>query len=176
MSQLRYPIGEYQAPETHSIALRQDWIEHIAALPDRVADEVNGLPEEVLTQTYRPGAWNIRQLVHHMADSHMNCLIRFKLAITEDHPTIRPYNENTWAKLPDTHDAPIEAGLMTLQGVHQRWAFLLRRMTEDEWQRGFYHPEYQKDSRLGEVLGYYAWHGQHHVAHIRLALGKEIAV
>lgn len=129
------------------------------------------LSETTLELTYRPSGWTIRQVVHHCADSHMNAFIRFKLALTEDSPTVKPYREEFWAELPDILNLPIEPSLQILEGLHQRWATLLRSFGSREWMAGYIHPEHGKHVGLDEATGEYAWHCRHHLAHIRVAKG-----
>lgn len=166
---LRYPIGIFQLPHADAGEQTQQWIEEIAAFPGLLRKEVQGLSDEQLAWPYRPDGWNIRQVVHHCADSHMNCFSRFKLALTEDNPTIRPYFEDRWAQLPDT-DTPIQWSLNLLEGLHQKWAYLLRQMNEKEYARTFVHPEHGKTFTLKVALGMYAWHSNHHLAHVRQAI------
>ncbi len=169
IEKLRYPIGKYIAPDAFTIDAIAGWIEDIAALPKLIKTEVEGLTADELQQTYRPDGWTIQQLVHHCADSHMNALIRIKLALTEDNPTIKPYMETLWAKLPDTLELPINASLLILEGVHARMATLLKSSTAEQLQRTFVHPEHNRTQSIAFTIGSYAWHGKHHLAHIKLA-------
>lgn len=166
---LRYPIGKYSAPETFSPETIAGWVKDIEALPQLIKAEVSGLSGDILQQTYRPGGWTIHQLVHHCADSHMNAFIRFKLALTENNPTIKPYMEALWAELPDTLDMPINASLLILEGVHARMATLLKSLTSEQLQRTFIHPEHNRTQSIAFTVGSYAWHGNHHLAHIKIA-------
>lgn len=166
---LRYPIGKYSAPETFSPEIIAGWIKDIEILPQLIKAEVSGLSGDTLQQTYRPGGWTIHQLVHHCADSHMNAFIRFKLALTENNPTIKPYMEALWAELPDTLDMPINASLLILEGVHARMATLLKSLTSEQLQRTFIHPEHNRTQSIAFTVGSYAWHGNHHLAHIKIA-------
>lgn len=165
MTDPRYPIGTFEAPEVITPELRQGWIERIATLPGRMREAVWGLEDAQLDTPYRDGGWTLRQVVHHVPDSHMNAYIRFKLALTEDTPTIKPYNEEGWANLGDTRDTPIQASLQLLENLHQRWVILLRSLSEADYQRAYIHPD-SGPTRLAQALGSYAWHGDHHLAHV----------
>jgi hypothetical protein len=127
---------------------------------------VAGLSAEQLDSAYRPGGWTVRQVVHHLPDSHLNGYTRFKLSLTEARPVIKPYEEARWAELPDVRAVPVEVSLDLLDALHRRWVPLLAGIRPDEWARGYHHPEYKRDFSLEEALGLYAWHGEHHVAHI----------
>ena len=162
---LRYPIGRYQAPARIDAALRARWIDEIAALPAQLRAAVAALDEKQIDTPYRPGGWTVRQVVHHVPDSHMNALTRFKLALTEDTPTIKPYDETQWAELPDAR-GPIAGSLVLLEMLHERWVRLLRGMGETDWPRAFIHPEHDRRQALDWTLGMYVWHGHHHTAHV----------
>jgi len=162
---LRYPVGEFQQPESLTDAQRQECISAIADAPARLAAAVAGLTAAQLDTPYRPGGWTVRQLVHHIPDSHMNAYTRFKLALTEDVPTIKPYDEKSWAELADSKGA-IEPSLALLENLHKRWVALLRSLAPSDWSRTFYHPEHGWTMSLDAVLAMEAWHGRHHVAHI----------
>nr|WP_308640107.1 bacillithiol transferase BstA [Paenibacillus silvisoli] len=167
MDQLRFPIGEFEWEGEISEAQRAEWIEDIAALPAQLRAATQGLSEEQLDTPYRHGGWTVRQVVHHIADSHMNSMIRFKLALTEDTPTIRPYYEERWAELVDSKASPIELSLVLIDALHRRWVRLLNSLSEYEYrERMFYHPGSDRYYRLDYNLGVYAWHGKHHLAHI----------
>ena len=135
-----------------------------------MARQVGG---EGLQRPYRPGGWTGRQVVHHVADSHMNCYFRYRLALTEENPTIRPYDEAAWAELPDVAATPIMVSLTLLDALHSRWVTLLYHLTQEQWQRTFYHPGNQRESTLDHALALYAWHGRHHLAHLQLLIPKE---
>lgn len=161
----RYPIGKFTRDVETTPELRRSYIETIRALPANLRAAVDGLSEEQLDTPYREGGWTLRQTVHHVADSHINSLCRFKLALTEDEaPTIRPYYEDRWAELADSR-TPIEASLKIVDGVHSRWTSLLESMTDGDFTREFVHPE-TGTWTLQQVLAMYAWHSQHHTAHI----------
>lgn len=169
IEKLRYPIGKYTAPETYTDEIIAGWVKDIETLQQLIKVEVSGLSGDTLQQTYRPGGWTIQQLVHHCADSHMNAFIRFKLALTENNPTIKPYIETLWAELPDTVDMPINASLLILEGVHARMATLLKSLTSEQLQRTFIHPEHNRTQSIAFTIGSYAWHGNHHLSHIKIA-------
>jgi len=166
---LRYPIGKFRAPTSATEEQINSWIEEIARFPDRLKAETELLSREELDYRYRPEGWTIRQVVHHLADSHMNSLMRFKLALTEEKPVIRPYHENLWAELADSKESPLSSSMEMLHGLHQRWVFLLRNMKDDQFHLEFVHPEYNKTYKLYVITALYAWHGNHHLAHIRQA-------
>lgn len=170
MEQLKYPIGNFKFPGGYDAATRTELKETIKALPQKMRALTGHLNEEQLKRVYRPGGWSIRQVVHHVADSHLNSIIRFKLGLTEDTPTIKPYDEAAWANLRDTAVTPIEVSLKLLEALHTRWGNLLDGFSESDWQKTVFHPERQAEMTLEEFLGLYAWHGEHHLAHIRLAL------
>jgi uncharacterized damage-inducible protein DinB len=161
----RYPIGAYHPPSNIDASHRWAWIESISQLPGELSSVVRGLSDQQLGTPYREGGWTVRQLVHHVADSHQNSHIRFRLALTEDVPLIKPYNEKLWAELPDAKQLPVDCSLQLLDGLHRRWTDLLRHMTEADFKRRLVHPE-SGELTLGWLLGLYAWHGRHHVAHI----------
>jgi hypothetical protein len=162
---LRYPVGPFRRPESLDEAQRRRAIDGIAATPAKLRDAVAGLTDAQVETPYRPGGWTVRQLVHHVPDSHMNAYVRFKLALTEDEPTIKPYEEARWAELADTRDTPIETSLLLLEQLHDRWVRLLRSMSANDFVRRLHHPE-TGVQRLDQLLAMYAWHGKHHVAHI----------
>ncbi len=142
------------------------WASEILSFPEKLSKEVIHLKEDQLLIPYRPDGWNIRQVVHHCADSHMNSFIRLKLALTEDNPTIKPYFEDRWGKMHDNSTMPLEPTLSLLKNLHFRWVYLLRSLPEKEFARKFFHPEHQDHVSLGEHTAFYAWHGRHHLAHI----------
>jgi uncharacterized damage-inducible protein DinB len=163
---LKYPIGKFRHEGEIDAQKREEWIRQIEEAPDRLADALRGLTDEQLDTTYREGGWTVRQVAHHMPDSHLNSFMRFKLALTEDEPSVAPYDENAWALLADSANAPVELAVELLRALHRRWALLLRSMSDADYARTFYHPGYQTVNRLDRTLGLYAWHGRHHVAHI----------
>lgn len=161
----RYPVGTFRAPDSYTPEDRARFIEAIAAAPAALRAALAGLSDRQLDEPYREGGWTLRQVAHHVPDSHVNAYIRFKLALTEDVPTIKPYDEARWAELPDTRQTPIEVSLALLDAVHTRWVTILRAMTPADFARRFNHPE-SGNQPLDRALALYAWHGRHHVAHI----------
>ncbi|MCL4105717.1 UNVERIFIED_CONTAM: hypothetical protein GTU68_028594 [Idotea baltica] len=161
---LKYPIGKNQNEEfTEESKLKS--IAAIAEFPKLMRSRCEGLSNEELDTPYRPGGWTIRQVVHHCADSHINAYTRFKLALTEDTPSIKAYNEAAWAELPDSK-LEVELSLDILDNLHKRWIVILKNMTDEDFQKTYYHPEKNAESTLGENLLHYAWHCNHHLAHI----------
>ncbi|MET3695894.1 DinB family protein [Bacillus oleivorans] len=160
----KYPIGKFTFNGDFSQSVLEEWIRDIEKLPHLVREAVQDLSQEQLDTPYRQGGWTIRQVVHHLADSHMNAYIRIKLAITEHNPTIKPYEEAEWAKLPD-YELPIDVSLKLLESLHQRWAYLLRNLKPDDLEKTFNHPDSGKNS-IHLSIGTYSWHGKHHLAHI----------
>ncbi len=171
MEHLKHPIGKFQKPGQITHSMIQNWITEIEILPAEVSALVENLPAKQLDLTYRPGGWTIRQIVHHIFDSHINAYIRFKWTLTENQPTIKPYFEDLWAELEDTKNTPVGVSLRLLEGLHQRWSILIKSLTDEQLKRRFFHPESGRVFQLDEMIGIYAWHGKHHLAHIRLALG-----
>jgi len=165
MDDLRFPIGPFKSPAEFTPAFRGEWIAQIDEAPRQLREAVHHLNPEQLQTPYREGGWTLAQVVHHLPDSHMNAYIRFRLALTEPDPTIRPYKEAAWAELYDATSSDIEASLALLDGLHQRWVSLLRRITPEQWALGFVHPERGRVT-LERNLALYAWHGRHHIAHI----------
>ena len=165
MEALQYPIGKY-IPQLFSQQQLKEWLLDIETLPKALEYAVINLDAAQLEEPYRPGGWNSRQVVHHVADSHMNAYIRFKLGLTEDNVAIKPYDEAQWAEMADVKNIPINVSLTLLYALHARWLELLKNFTEEEWQRIVYHPEHKKEMTLWYLLGNYAWHGKHHTAHI----------
>jgi hypothetical protein len=162
---LRYPIGNYQWPATISAEERARKIATLWTQPQRLRDAVHGLSEAQIQTPYREGGWTVRQVVHHVPESHMNSYIRFKLALTESNPTVKPYDEAAWARLSDVDSTPVETSLCLLENLHSRWDKLLRSLSEADWKREFVHPQMGPVS-LEKNLALYAWHGDHHIAHI----------
>jgi uncharacterized damage-inducible protein DinB len=161
----RYPVGSFRYAGAMDDAQRAAAIVAIGETPERLRAAVSGLSPVQLGTPYREGGWTVRQVVHHVPDSHMNAYTRFKLAVTEDRPTIKPYDEAQWAELADGRDAPIEPSLTLLTALHERWVLFLRSMPAPAWSRMFLHPE-RGEMTVDELLALYAWHGRHHVAHI----------
>ena len=165
MSDLRYPIGKFSFEGSVSEEQRRKLIGDIEQTPTRLRAAVQGLSPQQIDTPYRPEGWTVRQVVHHVPDSHMNAYTRFKLALTEDEPTIKPYMEDRWARLDDTQSTPLEVSLALLDSLHNRWVRLLRSLKPEDWKRAFRHPELGL-MPLERNLALYSWHGQHHVAHI----------
>jgi len=170
IERLKYPIGKYNPPENIDNDKVRGWIQEINELPSQLIPLVVDLSDEQLLFTYRPDGWNIRQLIHHIGDSHMSSYVRFKWALTEDNPLIKAYYEERWAELEDSTRAPINMSLDFIQALHKKWVFLLRSMDENQLERSFEHPESGRTIQLKWNVGLYAWHGNHHLAHIKLAL------
>lgn len=165
MTDLRYPIGRFNREAGIAPDERDRLIAQIAEAPAKLRAAISGLSSQQLDTPYRPEGWTVRQVIHHLPDSHLNSYIRFKLALTEQEPTIKAYDENLWAELPDTKQTPVETSLQLLESLHQRWIVLLRAIRHEDWMRTYRHPKIGI-VRLDTTLGLYAWHGRHHVAHI----------
>jgi len=162
---LRYPIGQYE-PKPFSQELKEEWLADIQFLPQALEHAINNLDEAQLQTPYREGGWTVHQLVHHIADSHLNAYCRFKLGYTEDKPTIRTYEEKLWAETADVKHLPINVSLTLLHALHKRWYEFLKSFSNADFERTVYHPEHKKEFTLWHLLGMYAWHGRHHTAHI----------
>ncbi len=175
--QAKYPLGQFSYSSEGSDLTSQEEkakiqgaIEKIAKLPIEVRKVVSALSDKELNFSYREGGWNVSQVVHHLADSHLNSYVRFKLALTENTPTIRPYREDLWNELGDTTIASVPISLNLLEAIHEKWVLLLNSLGDSAWQRRFYHPEEKAEVALSHNVAFYAWHGEHHLAHINLAL------
>ncbi len=168
MNDPRYPIGRYQRPADLSWEAMQPMIDEIEDLPTTMAFAVDQLTEDELDEPYRPGGWSKRQVIHHVADSHMNSYIRFRWALTEDKPTIKAYDEKKWAELPDAKTESVEISLALIDALHQRWVTLLRALGPEDLKREFVHPEDGKTYSIAELIPLYAWHGKHHLGHLEL--------
>jgi uncharacterized damage-inducible protein DinB len=162
---LRYPIGKFQYQGNSTPEQRKTLIQNIAETPANLREAVHRLDEDQLNTPYRPGGWNVRQVVHHLPDSHMNSFMRFRLALTEEEPTIRPYFEDRWAELSDSRFAPIDDSLDLLEALHHRWVFMLNSLQESDYKRTFRHPDLGLMT-LDKNLALYSWHGHHHVSQI----------
>ncbi|MBS1729592.1 MAG: putative metal-dependent hydrolase [Bacteroidetes bacterium] len=169
---LKYPIGKF-SPEIFTPSEKEKKLLEIEFLPTDLEMSIQNLDEHQLQTPYRPGGWTIHQLVHHIADSHMNCFIRFKLGLTEDHPTIKIYDEKLWANLDDVKLQPVNVSITLLHALHRRWHSAIKNLNEMQWERTLFHPEQNKDMSLWDLLCLYAWHGKHHVKHI-LALRERM--
>jgi hypothetical protein len=169
---LAYPIGRFQAPDTIDASARDAFVAQIELAPALLRNAIEGLDERQLDTPYRPGGWSVRQVVHHLPDSHLNAYVRFKLALTEDKPTIRPYDQARWAELPEAMAGPIRLSLDLLSNLHARWVACIRALSPASFDRTFRHPE-QGVMSLNQQLALHAWHGRHHVAHITSLRARE---
>lgn len=170
VEKLKYPIGHFIKPDIISETDIQIWIEIIANFPTKIKSLTQQLSKDELNLKYRPDGWTIKQVVHHCADSHINSFIRFKLALTEDNPIIKPYEENLWATLADGNSNDLSNSIAIITGIHNKWAFLLTTFSDKEFSKTFFHPASNKTYVLNEALGLYAWHCNHHEAHIKQAI------
>lgn len=161
----RYPIGEY-VTQAYSDELKEQWLADIKFLPNALENAITNLDEQQLHTPYRNGGWTVHQLVHHVADSHMNAYCRFKLGYTEENATIRPYEEKLWATTSDVQNLPVNISITLLYALHHRWHEFLNHFAREDWERTVFHPEHKKQFTLWHLLGMYAWHGRHHTAHI----------
>jgi len=166
VTDLRYPVGKFTPPASISESQRTTLIDDVSRAPAALRAAVAGLTPGQLDTPYRPGGWTVRQVVHHVPDSHINAYVRFKQALSERTPTIKPYDQDVWVTLPDTAATPVDVSLALLDALHARWVTLLRAMRPSDFERGYDHPEYERFVPLSEALASYAWHGRHHVAHI----------
>lgn len=166
MDDLRYPIGRFTPQDEYSASDISGLIDQLAAAPAEMREAVEGLTPDQLRTPYRDGGWTVAQVVHHLPDSHLHSYARFRFALTEDHPTIKPYDEGKWANLPDASSVDVEMSLRLLDALHVRWVALMRAMAPADWARTYVHPERRGDQTLARTLGLYAWHGRHHVAHV----------
>lgn len=166
MPDLQYPVGRFSFPSSSTPAERELWLSQLAAAPRLLREAALSLSPAQLDTPYRPGGWTARQVIHHVPESHMNAYIRFKLALTENRPLIKPYQEAEWAKLPDVATTPIEVSLDLLAALHDRWVRLIQALNDADFNRVFLHPEWG-EVRLYGALAQYAWHGRHHTAHVQ---------
>ena len=171
MTDLRYPIGEFQMKAGVSESDRALWIDEVAVAPAELRKAILGLDQAQLDTPYRPDGWTVRQVVHHVPESHLNCYTRYKLALTENQPVIKPYMEERWAETAEVRITPVEVSLTLLEALHQRWVLLLRSLRGEDFNRTFVHPEIGVQT-LERTLALYAWHGRHHVAHITSLRGR----
>jgi hypothetical protein len=163
---LRYPVGRFTFPSEVSASERKEMLAIIEALPAKMRAAVEVLNDKQLDTPYRDGGWTVRQVVHHVFDSHVNAYIRMKLAVTEDTPTIKPYDQDKWSELADARTAPVEVSLSLLEGVHRRWMIFLQSLKVEDYQLCFFHPEQKRKISLDQTLALYSWHSRHHLAHI----------
>jgi hypothetical protein len=166
MIDVRYPIGEFKTPSIITEEIKKDWIQVLENFPSRLENLVKDLSEDQLNTPYREGGWTIRQVVHHCSDSHHHSYIRFKWSLTEDNPMIKAYDEKSWAELFDTRTAPISMSLLHLKAVHAKLVYLLKGLSDEDLQKSFVHPESKETVVLRKNIGIYAWHSNHHYAHI----------
>ncbi len=164
---LRYPIGRFTVPDTYLPGLHNEWIAIIEALPAWLDVCIENLDAAQLDTTYRPDGWTINQVIHHLADSHLNAFIRLKLALTEEAPVIRPYEEKLWALTPEIEAVPVNVSITLLHALHRRWGTLLRHLQPADWALTYFHPEHNRHVPLWEMTAMYAWHSRHHMEHIR---------
>jgi hypothetical protein len=170
MEELKYPIGNFIAPVKYTNEFISIWINDLELFPSHLSKLVYPLTKEQLLLTYRPEGWSIAQVVHHCADSHLNSFIRFKLSLTENEPIIRPYFEDRWAELPDGMSLDVTDSLIIIKGLHAKWVSLLKSLTTEDLGRVFIHPEHNTKVTLAENVGIYAWHCNHHLAHVEMGL------
>ncbi|TDO94284.1 YfiT family bacillithiol transferase [Flavobacterium sp. 245] len=166
LEKLKYPIGKFVIPDNYSKEYILNKIEEIASFPEKLKNETIHLTDEQLDTQYRPEGWTVRQVIHHCAESHMNCYIRIKWTLTENNPVIKAYDETLWSELPDNLYMPIEPTLKLLEGLHFRLAYIMKNLSESELEKSFIHPENNSELKLKRIIGMYAWHSNHHLAHI----------
>ena len=170
LEQLKYPIGKYEPTKTITETQLKEWIEQLSILPQEIEDISIGLSEAELEIHYRPDGWTVRQVIHHLADSHINAYTRVRLTLTEERPTVRPYDEVKWAELADAKVGNIQLSIDILKAIHRRLVALLKTLQFSDFDRTYYHPAAQQEFTLGYLVGNYAWHGKHHLAHIKSTL------
>ncbi len=175
MEDLQYPIGKFSYPTEFTSADIEQWIADIEKLPETFNIVAGSMSEDELNTRYRPDGWTSRQVIHHVADSHMNAYVRFKWVLTEESPTIKAYFEDRWAELQDTQDTPITTSLTLLTTLHERWVALMRSLTFEDFHKFYVHPEYGKQYTLGAAAKLYAWHGKHHLAHLQIVKGEGLS-
>ncbi len=166
LEQWKYPIGRFQSPKTFTPQLLKKWIDQIDLLPTKLSEVVRDWSDEQLDTPYRPGGWTVRQLIHHIADSHLNSYLRFKWALTEDNPTIKPYDEKAWAKETEASTAPVGVSLDLLAALHRRWVLVMKNLSDPDLERCYIHPEMGTAIPLNVNVAHYAWHSEHHLAQI----------
>lgn len=166
LEKLKYPIGKFETPTEYTLEYISTKIAKIESFPERLKKETIHLTDEQLDTPYRPGGWTVRQVIHHCAESHMNCFIRLKWTLTENNPVIKAYDENLWAELYDDLNMPIQPTISLLEGLHFRLGYLMKNLSQTELEKSFIHPENNSEYRIKQIIGSYAWHGEHHLAHI----------
>lgn len=167
LEKAKYPIGRYKAPEKYDAGMQNEWINEIEALPGWLDHVIENLDAAQMEVPYREGGWNTRQVIHHIADSHINAYVRHKLLLTEDNPTVKPYDENRWTLLPDVEIVPVNVSITMLHAMHRRWGIMLRNIEQEDWERTYYHPEDDMLVPLWTSVDMYAWHGRHHMEQVR---------
>lgn len=172
MEHLQYPIGKFEFGKSYTALDNQKHIEAIEHFPAKLKAIASQFTEEQLNKTYRPNGWTAKQVIHHLFDSHVNAYIRVKLALTETAPTVKPYAEALWADLEDGRHAPVASSIALIEALHQRWVYLLKTLTTEDFQRTYFHPEYKRTFQLNELLALYAWHGEHHYGHLKIILSN----
>lgn len=170
LEKLKYPIGKYDPPKKITEAQIKKWMEQLQMLPQELTAISSALSEEQLEVQYRPEGWTVRQVIHHLADSHINAYTRVRLTLTEEKPTVRPYDEVAWAELADAKSENIQLSLAILNAIHKRLLVLLNKLSFGDFERTYYHPAANEEFSLGYLVGNYAWHGKHHLAHIQSTL------
>lgn len=166
IEQLQYPIGRYERPDAMTAEMKREWLGVLGGLPAWLDVCIENLDAEQLQLPYRSGGWNIQQVIHHLADSHMNAYIRLKLALTEDNPEVKPYDEKKWAELGDNATVPVNMSITLLHALHRRMVAQLELLSDSDWNRTYYHPEHKRNFPIWEMVALYAWHSRHHTAHI----------
>jgi len=169
MEHLKYPIGKYVASKEHTPEQLAHYLNELRTFPEHLKANVRDLTEEDLAKTYREGSWTVKQVVHHIGESHMNAYIRIKLALTEDNPTIKPYDEDLWVRTRENEILDPAVSLALIESLHAKMVALLENLTEQELTRTFFHPQYQRTSSIADLMALYSWHGRHHIGHIKLA-------
>ena len=173
LNKLKYPIGRFKPNEEFTIEQRNQMIDNIKTFPQKLTGIVTELSESQLDTPYRPDGWTVRQLVHHIADSHVNSYVRFRWTMTEDSPVIKAYDQTKWAELPDAKTAPIKLSLNLLKAVHARWTMLMDRMTDEDFKKELAHPEWDNNLSLNVMVQLYSWHCDHHLSHITSLIQRE---
>lgn len=173
LEKLKYPIGKFDCPSTITEEIQKAWISILEHFPNRFENLVKNLSENQLNTPYRPEGWTVRQTIHHVYDSHHNAYTRFKWALTEETPTIKPYDEKTWAETFDAKNAPIDLSLVALKSLHAKWVYLVRGLSQEQLLKEFHHPAQNRNYTLAETVGSYAWHSNHHYSHIENLLKRE---
>ncbi|THD65821.1 putative metal-dependent hydrolase [Robertkochia marina] len=173
LEELKYPIGRFALPEAPGKEEIQAAIAVIEVFPSNLEKTVKSLTDEQLDTPYRPGGWTIRQVVHHVADSHTNAYIRFKWGLTEDTPRIRTYKEDRWATLADVDGTPVEPSMTMLRALHAKWVLALKHLNPEQWKRSIFHPGFDKEITLAQLVCQYSWHSRHHLAHVNHLLARK---